>query len=1108
MSLFQAREWWAHASDVAEEEYDAPCLIVANIDNAPASASGAEEEEDKIVTGSMSASGMLRVWKPRARQSSGASGSVGAAGASQTRAHMEDLLLEERTGAPILALLAGRFSAIVSGLTLAVLHPHKLSVYNIMADASSVVKAVKLYEHVFASTGAHFTAANMCSGPFGGPFTGSSMFTPSPLAVRESIAVQSMDGQIAVFEQERFAFRRACEGILLPGPIAYVPRTDSLLVMTSDCNLDSYKYSTLSGAWSSDAPLSREGKEAEVAESKVTAASEGRKLRPDWSVNLGEHAHSIVVGGRFLGAASMGLSTPSAAGISASVGGAGGPPSDIVVIGERCMYVLRDNGTPVAAAAVSAASSSGAAAATTTAIRLQKRLPHHPAAACLFARTGAASASHPAVYSVPALPSPGAPATTLGLLLATHAPSLHVYIEDSLAWAARLPYVPVAVAVGRFAGVGGLIISLSARGDVTVSYLGSDPPTGSITGGETVRDLDYARMDGEHKRLLAHIKEMQAAAAAAGSERGGADRSRTAAEGLLMRVQRLPTSLDDPDAHGGRASHGAVAGVALGTAGPSTYVDDDEWGASERVGEWGDTHPAPVPRTQPTLTVTLALSFVPPATGVAHSARDVHISVHCPSWALLPPRVRDVTVPEITPSGATLTLPFRCSRHGVPAGATVRVVAQYTLDRARLPGADDDDGPNSSGETRTCTVEFALPLALAVRVIPPVRTATYKFTIDTNRPPPPLTDIFGDLLQQPRAWLPPDSVSRITGSGASVLSFLFRCGADVSILVSKAGGRYRVQAGSLEALCMIAQALVERLARYFATATAEAGAAPFAPSYTEPLPLADYFTVVDEHFSARRALLAAYSVLNDRAHEYRLVTKRLLVRAKDRAPPPLSGLDVLMDSVQSHVLTAVANVAARQDAVAHASARLSVVNRLLVSLIAWKCGMDDRSMDLLARILPHSVQDTLECGWEETADAALTHVLKLLTRAAVAPTADGSSSSGGATTADDVAAAAAAAGGGAVATAAAAVSAGVSGSTQLAMPDSTSRLKQHISILIDKLQKGASLSSVVASSSSPGGAPSAAAASAASGGMIGPGAVPASVPTPGPGAAPRLAALK
>ncbi len=60
--------------------------------------------------------------------------------------------------------------------------------------------------------------------------------------------------------------------------------------------------------------------------------------------------------------------------------------------------------------------------------------------------------------------------------------------------------------------------------------------------------------------------------------------------------------------------------------------------------------------------------------------------------------------------------------------------------------------------------------------------------------------------------------------------------------------------------------------------------------------LIDYTTLCT--CRARRALAKAYSALNDRAHEYRLVTKRLLGRFKDRAPAPLNRLDILLETVQ------------------------------------------------------------------------------------------------------------------------------------------------------------------------------------------------------------------
>jgi Bardet-Biedl syndrome 9 protein len=52
----------------------------------------------------------------------------------------------------------------------------------------------------------------------------------------------------------------------------------------------------------------------------------------------------------------------------------------------------------------------------------------------------------------------------------------------------------------------------------------------------------------------------------------------------------------------------------------------------------------------------------------------------------------------------------------------------------------------------------------------------------------------------------------------------------------------------------------------------------------------------------RRNLLKASSELNDRAHQFRLIEKRLLVRFKDRNPAPLSNLDLLLRSTHNQLM--------------------------------------------------------------------------------------------------------------------------------------------------------------------------------------------------------------
>ena len=63
--------------------------------------------------------------------------------------------------------------------------------------------------------------------------------------------------------------------------------------------------------------------------------------------------------------------------------------------------------------------------------------------------------------------------------------------------------------------------------------------------------------------------------------------------------------------------------------------------------------------------------------------------------------------------------------------------------------------------------------------------------------------------------------------------------------LTRAAGRYRVQSSSLDALWIVAEELVRRLEDHFGTG--EEGE-PGSVSYTEPLPLADFYACIDDHF--------------------------------------------------------------------------------------------------------------------------------------------------------------------------------------------------------------------------------------------------------------------
>jgi hypothetical protein len=225
MSLFQAREWWRAPAEGGNDEVAPAAVVVGNLDNAP-------DGGNKLAVGTVG--GLLRVWRPEA----GADG-PGAA------------ILEQRLSAPVLALAAGRLSSLVDGLCLAVLSHAALSVYALDgASAGGATGAAprlrRLYAHEFVSTGPHFSGCSMAVGPLGRGAGGAALFhAPSLL---ESVAVLSMDGQLAVFEQERFLFRRTLgDGALLPGPMAYEPSRDAIVV-ANGMSLECYTMASLSAA--------------------------------------------------------------------------------------------------------------------------------------------------------------------------------------------------------------------------------------------------------------------------------------------------------------------------------------------------------------------------------------------------------------------------------------------------------------------------------------------------------------------------------------------------------------------------------------------------------------------------------------------------------------------------------------------------------------------------------------------------------------------------------------------------------------------------------------------------------------------------------------------
>lgn len=250
-----------------------------------------------------------------------------------------------------------------------------------------------------------------------------------------------------------------------------------------------------------------------------------------------------------------------------------------------------------------------------------------------------------------------------------------------------------------------------------------------------------------------------------------------------------------------------------------------------------------------------------------------------------------------------------------------------------------------NGEPRVAVHPITLPLHLACRPRAALKTGIHKITLDTDAAAQPLTDIFDDYLYAYQD-VGVDIADTLGNSASQAMGFQFWCNsffdpnngsghsaevgklqngsgvgyqqpAVVSILVSKTAGRYRVQSDSLPAMLTVLTELESRLNERISQlkdVLLDTNKKPSAPnrgdeaatesvlSCADALPLDDFFGVITVHFFMRQQMHEFMSQLNDCAHQFRMIEKRLLVRFKDRNPTPLGGLDIVMKETYRRIL--------------------------------------------------------------------------------------------------------------------------------------------------------------------------------------------------------------
>ncbi|XP_074055027.1 protein PTHB1 isoform X2 [Macrotis lagotis] len=309
-----------------------------------------------------------------------------------------------------------------------------------------------------------------------------------------------------------------------------------------------------------------------------------------------------------------------------------------------------------------------------------------------------------------------------------------------------------------------------------------------------------------------------------------------------------------------------------------------------------------------------------------------------------------------------------------------------------------------TGIPRVAHCKFRLPLKLICLPHQPSKTASHKLTIHTNKAPVSLLGLF------------PGFANHSDDDQVNMLGFCFITGSQVTLLASKTSQRYRIQSEQFEDLWLLTKELTLRLQEHFE----KLGIKDFACSFLECIPLQEYFDLIDQHFELRLNADRVEELLSERAIQFRAIERRLLTRFKDKTPAPLQHLDTLLDGTFKQVIALADAAEENHNNLQRSFTRLKSATHLVIMLIGlWQQLSADQIAILEAAFLPLQ-QDSQELGWEETVDAAVSHLLKTCLSKSSKEQA-------------------------------------LNLTSQLNIPKDTSRLKKHITLLCDRLAKGGRL---------------------------------------------------
>ena len=324
-------------------------------------------------------------------------------------------------------------------------------------------------------------------------------------------------------------------------------------------------------------------------------------------------------------------------------------------------------------------------------------------------------------------------------------------------------------------------------------------------------------------------------------------------------------------------------------------------------------------------------------------ASDIRINITCPYNVVCDDPI--FTISSLTQKNNTIkkVVNFRVIENLFPTFTNIDIYATYYVQ------SEDARGEKTFQST---SLSIDLPLSLFLRISHENKkdNNTNKITLCTNKNPLQLPEIFKELTDN---YID----SSLMSSKSGFITFIYPNKTEVTIIVSKQNGRYRIQSNYIESLLFITSQLVNKLNEYFEYKI---------DCYIEdPINFQKLVSIVTNHFELTKEKKKVSQELEKYTSLYTAIQKNLLNKYKVKNPPKLSNLDFLLKQVYKEINNKSDLIANLDNEVKKTQRNIVIWIELVLYLLRLRARLNDEQYQIIRNAFPLDNIHNNENSWED-----------------------------------------------------------------------------------------------------------------------------------------------